>query len=132
MISFLSTDSFAGSRTDAILRPLIRWVAPTASEEAVALIHAAVRKVAHVTEYAVLGLLVFRALDAPARPRVQTVAWSLAVSAAYAGLDELHQTWVPSRTGAVLDVVIDASGAALGVAFRAWRGSVSADRRSSA
>jgi VanZ family protein len=94
------------------------------------LIHAAIRKAAHLTEYAVLGLLVFRALDEPERPRA--VLWSIAICAAYAALDELHQAWVPNRTGSVLDVAIDASGAALGVAFRAWAGSVSGDRRSSA
>jgi VanZ family protein len=131
LISLLSTDSFAGARTDEILRPLIRWVAPAASDETIALVHAAVRKLAHFGEYAVLGALVLRALAGGARPEARAVVWSAAACAAYAVLDELHQTWVPSRTGAVLDVAIDAAGAVAGVALRAWAGAIG-DRRSSA
>ena len=44
---------------------------------------------------------------------------ALALGVAYAASDELHQHFVPGRTGAPLDVAIDAVGVALGVA--AWR-----------
>jgi len=66
------------------------------------------RKVAHVTEYAVLGLLLARAL-----PELPAVAWSLGV--AYAVTDEIHQTFVEGRHGAPLDVAIDAAGVLVGV-----------------
>ena len=66
------------------------------------------RKLAHVTEYAVLGLLLARAL-----PDLPAVAWSLGV--AYAVTDEIHQTIVDGRHGAPLDVVIDAAGVLVGV-----------------
>jgi VanZ family protein len=69
------------------------------------------RKVAHVGEYAVLGLLLARAL---ARPLP-----AFALGVAYAVSDELHQHFVPGRRGAPLDVLIDAIGVAIGVA--AWR-----------
>jgi VanZ family protein len=132
LISWLSTDSFAGARTDEILRPLIRWIAPEASEEALHFAHAVIRKLAHLGEYAVLGALVLRALEGPSVPRARSAIGAVALCAAYAILDELHQTWVPSRTGSALDVAIDGSGGAFGVAYRAWRSSLSAGRRSSA
>lgn len=128
LISYLSTDSFAGGRTLAILRFLVEWIAPGVTEETVVLLHAGVRKLAHLTEYAVLGALVLRALAGPLRPPAQIALWSVAFCAAFAALDELHQTLVPSRTGAVADVAIDTFGAALGVALRAWAGPGDADR----
>ena len=69
------------------------------------------RKVAHSVEFAVLGGLVLRALshELPA----------LALGIAYAATDELHQHFVTGRTGAPLDVLIDAVGVTLGVT--AWR-----------
>ena len=69
------------------------------------------RKLAHTVEYAILGLLLVRALgrELPA----------LVLGVAYAVSDELHQHFVPGRRGAPLDVLIDAVGVALGIL--AWR-----------
>jgi VanZ family protein len=65
------------------------------------------RKAAHAGEFAVLGFLLLRALgrELPA----------FAAGIAYAATDELHQTFVPGREGAVLDVLVDAVGVAVGV-----------------
>jgi VanZ family protein len=65
------------------------------------------RKAAHLTEYAILGALLARALGRPA------VASALAV--AYAATDELHQHFVPGRAGTVADVAVDAVGVVVGV-----------------
>jgi VanZ family protein len=65
------------------------------------------RKCAHVTEYAILGALLYRALGrAPA-------AWLAGV--AYAATDELHQRFVAGRHASPLDVAIDAAGVLAGV-----------------
>jgi VanZ like family len=67
------------------------------------------RKLAHTAEYAVLGLLLQRALDN---------AWaSFLLGAAYAVTDEIHQAFVPGRLGNPVDVAIDAAGVAVGVAL---------------
>lgn len=66
-----------------------------------------VRKAAHLTEYAILGALLVRALDRPAA--------AAALAIAYAATDELHQHFVPGRTGAVVDVLIDAVGVVVGI-----------------
>jgi VanZ family protein len=68
------------------------------------------RKLAHVTVYAVLTILAYGALRLHmARP---THAWLLALLIAmlYACSDEWHQTFVPGREGTVRDVVIDSVG----------------------
>jgi VanZ family protein len=65
------------------------------------------RKVAHVTEYAVLGALLYRALGR------EPVA--LAAGVAYAATDELHQHFVRGRHASPFDVAIDAVGVAVGM-----------------
>lgn len=68
-----------------------------------------VRKVAHVTEYAVLGALLVRAT------RRELPAFLLGV--VYAASDEVHQHFVPGRHATPVDVAIDAVGVAIGVAL---------------
>ncbi len=70
------------------------------------------RKVAHGTEYALLGFLLLRALGR------QYVA--AAVGIAYAVTDELHQHFISGRVGAPVDVAIDALGVVVGVLVGRW------------
>ena len=70
------------------------------------------RKIAHVTIFAVLWLTLARATEWR-RPVAATV-----VALLYAGSDEFHQTLVEGRHGAALDVAIDAFG--MGLAILAW------------
>jgi VanZ family protein len=65
------------------------------------------RKLAHATEYAVLGGLLLRALGR------ELPAFALGV--AYAASDELHQAFVEGRHGAPRDVAIDAAGVLIGI-----------------
>jgi hypothetical protein len=76
----------------------------------------ALRKAAHVAEYAVLGALLFRALFLAGRPLqgARTVAWAWLIGAAYAASDELHQHFVSGRQASALDLVFDAVGVAVG------------------
>jgi len=79
------------------------------------------RKLAHVTEYAILGALLLRATRRP---------WlALGLAAAYAASDEVHQHFVEGRHAALLDVAIDTVGALVGIlAWRAFvRGSAPRD-----
>lgn len=76
--------------------------------------HAA-RKTAHTLAYLVLGVLCMTAFfQYPAR-RGHRFAAALAVCVGYAGTDEIHQLFVPGRSGQLTDVCIDACGAALGI-----------------
>ena len=65
------------------------------------------RKLAHLTEYAVLGALLYRAL---ARPWL-----AILVGGLYAVSDEIHQHFVRGRHAAWYDVVIDTVGVTIGV-----------------
>jgi VanZ family protein len=65
------------------------------------------RKCAHVTEYAILGALLLRALGR------EVPAFLAAV--AYAATDEIHQHFVRGRHGSPVDVAIDAVGVAFGL-----------------
>jgi VanZ family protein len=65
------------------------------------------RKLAHVSEYAILGFLLARAIRRP--------GLAVVLAAGYAPTDEVHQTFVRGRHGAPLDVVIDSAGALVGV-----------------
>jgi VanZ family protein len=65
------------------------------------------RKGAHVTEYAILGALLYRA--------VGREPFALAAGIAYAGTDELHQHFVRGRHASPVDVAIDAVGVSLGM-----------------
>ena len=78
------------------------------------------RKLAHATEYAILGFLLLRALGRE--------SWALALSVAYAVSDEIHQHFVAGRHGAPLDVVIDAVGVTVGVFVLRWRDELSRRR----
>ncbi|MEX2647187.1 MAG: VanZ family protein [Gaiellaceae bacterium] len=64
------------------------------------------RKLAHVAEYAVLGLLLARAA---------AVLPAFALGLAYAVTDEVHQAFVAGRQGAARDVVVDAFGLLVGL-----------------
>ncbi len=77
----------------------------------------ALRKAAHVTEYAVLTLLLWNALRVWAMAAGLTLAFAAATSFLYACSDEFHQTFVPGRTGTPRDVAIDSGGIALMTIF---------------
>lgn len=81
------------------------------------------RKLAHLGEYAVLGFLVLRLLKL-ARNTPNKTAWalSLAIVAAFAASDEIHQFFVSQRAGRVWDVLIDAAGGLAGMGvFEIWK-----------
>lgn len=75
------------------------------------LVHHFIRKMGHVTEYFILSLLILRGIRA-GKTGIH-LGWALAAVAivgCYAALDEFHQSFVPGRTAAVSDVLIDTAG----------------------
>lgn len=73
-----------------------------------------VRKFAHFSAYAVLGVLVSYALAKNKIQGKRAFALSLAICIIYAVSDELHQLFVPGRGCQLKDVIIDTSGALSG------------------
>lgn len=77
------------------------------------------RVLAHLGTYAILGALVLWALTGGLVPSGRDAVTAFAVAVLYGVSDEIHQAFVPERSGQLTDVAIDAVGAALGVAV-AW------------
>jgi len=95
---------------------------PRAPQEPLDLV---LKKLGHFGEYAILGVLLLRAL-APrtpplGRPSRRRRLAAMALAAVYALTDEVHQSLVPARGPSVFDVGIDILGAAVGVTlFTLW------------
>jgi VanZ family protein len=134
VIAMLSTDVGSSSRTtDPVIRVVHRLFFPTrrATPAELELLSAVLRKSAHVSEYAVLTLLLCRWLRfsfAPSKLILHLVAVTIAGS--YASLDELHQLLVLSRSGSSGDVLIDLAGAMVGTAIFACYRRAERDRPS--
>ena len=76
-----------------------------------------IRKTAHASEYAVLGIFLVGAVFCLKYGKVRLsrykTAWILGT--VYAASDEIHQLFVPGRSGRVTDVMIDSMGVFIGV-----------------
>ena len=113
MIFFASTSWFSGSHTDSLLRPVLVWLFPSAPPHTIDELHAVLRKLGHFTEYAVFGWLIARALRDARGWQLHHALMAVALAGTYAVSDELHQRFVPGRTAAFGDVLIDTLGAAM-------------------
>jgi VanZ family protein len=114
MMSGFSTDAFSPAHSGRYLLLILQWLFPDATPAVLGLMNAGIRKAMHVLEYGVLALLWYRALRPPqGNWKAQVGLIAFALSAAFAGVDEFHQTFVPSRTGQLVDVGWDSLGAAL-------------------
>ena len=111
-ISFASSAEFSAANTSRIIGPLVLWLFPHTSPARLELIHLCVRKAAHLSEYALMGILAARAFRTSPRTVFQR-RWfliSICLVVCYALLDEYHQSFVPSRTASILDSLIDTIG----------------------
>jgi VanZ family protein len=115
VLSF-SFDTFSADNTGSVVAPLLAWLLPWLAPSTIETIHGLIRKSAHVTEYAVLAALWWRAFARSGAARPGPAAWlTLLIGVTVAGVDETHQSMVPSRTASVRDVVIDTAGMLLAV-----------------
>lgn len=79
------------------------------------------RKVGHFLEYALLGILLLRALTRSGIRGGPAQLLALALAGSYAMSDEVHQAFTPQRTPSAIDVGIDVLGSTAGVfLWRAW------------
>jgi len=75
LIFTASNDTRSFARSSRILAPLLHWLFPHLAGDTVNLIVLIARKGAHMTEYAVLALLLWRALRKPVKPDPRPPAW---------------------------------------------------------
>jgi VanZ family protein len=120
-----SCDSHSSQHSSRLLGPLLHWLFPGLSNANIDEIVFGFRKLAHLTEYGVLSLLVWLALRRPVRNDPRPWSWPQArlttlLCAFYAGTDEFHQLFVPTREARVHDVALDSCGAFLALLLL-WR-----------
>jgi VanZ family protein len=112
LIYLASTSALSADHTSRFIRPLLIWLFPQISEEKLALAHFFIRKAAHFSEYAILGLLAARAFYHSSQ-QLLSRQWFLStalLTIVYAFLDEFHQSFVRSRTASIGDSFIDIAG----------------------
>ena len=112
VIAIESSAYFSSQHTSRILYPLLHFLIgldPSRFE----VWHFFIRKGGHVFGYGLLSILLFRAwretLPALEHPK-WTFRWaniSVLGTALVGSLDEWHQSFLPSRTGTVHDVILD-------------------------
>lgn len=73
------------------------------------------RKSAHTVAYLILGLLAYNVLRQYKLSGYTQIAVSIGVVMLYAMSDELHQLYVPGRSGELRDVAIDSVAGVIGV-----------------
>lgn len=80
-------------------------------------LHHQIRKNAHFFAYLTLGILVIHAISRIRRTggKAEALGISLLICILYAISDEIHQIFVPGRSGQASDVAIDSSGALVGI-----------------
>jgi VanZ family protein len=124
LILILSSDVGSAEHTEHWLVPLLRLAASWATPTQIEALHGFVRKGGHLTEYAVLASLWYRAFARGRRlASPSAAAMAFAISLVWAIVDETRQSFVPSRTASAKDVAIDGIGALLAmlVATLGWR-----------
>ena len=115
-----SSDAESAHHSSIYFEPLMRWLFPSMSQAHIEQLHYAFRKCCHMTEFAVLAVLMWRAIRQPQRNDRRNWRWdeaglALSLVFLYAASDELHQVFIPSRTGQISDVVVDVLGGAIGL-----------------
>ncbi len=126
VIFYLSGDTFSSSRILVALRYWTFVLHLPLTEATLQSINLVIRKAAHVTEFFIMGLLLYRALSAGSRAfRLSLACWVLARGAAFALIDEFHQSFTTFRTPSLADSALDFSGVVTSQLWLLIRASVS-------
>lgn len=126
VIAIESTTYLSSENTSRILYPVLHFLFGI-DRAAFEPWHAFIRKSGHVFGYGLLSILLFRAWRVTL-PDANAARWkikwaSIAVFGTFlvASLDEWHQTYIPTRTGTIHDVILDTcAGIAAQLAILLW------------
>jgi VanZ family protein len=116
LIAIESTDTFSAANTSRFLYPIFHFLTGVSAERFVVW-HFYIRKSGHFVGYFGLSFFLFRSWREALSPGT-VVRWSLRwawvawlMTAFVACMDEYHQTFIPSRTGTIRDVLLDSTAA---------------------
>jgi len=117
LIFYLSTATFGEGASQSLLTRAVAFLHLTLSPAAFDIVHEVSRKLAHLAEYGIFGLLLYQSLPASGglSGKRQRALWSVLAAAAYSLTDEFHQLFVPGRHASIADCAIDSTGAAVGI-----------------
>jgi VanZ family protein len=128
-----STGTFSGSFTAWLLQQGLDLLHIAVSAETFRLLHHVIRKLAHLSEYAIFCMLLYGSFSGG-----QDLSWrgrralaAVAIAAIYSLSDEFHQLFVPGRGASLVDCGIDTAGAAVGMLLIYIRGRLLPARASS-
>src|SRR5262249_8089741 len=104
VIYSFSTDEFSASNTAGLVVPILHFLFPGLSPDQLEFWHAVIRKLSHITEYAILAWLTYRAIrfDEPDPLKAKVRTFQFLVLAAM--IDEFHQSLTMSRGASIVDV----------------------------
>lgn len=119
VIFYLSHQPAASSRSlsEGVLSSLLN-ILPQEQGKEITLLHTLLRKSAHFIAYFILAILLCRAFFSTQMKRAAGISrfffvWFICFL--YAASDEIHQTFIPGRSGEFRDVIIDSLGSLLGL-----------------
>lgn len=113
-----SSSSLSGGTINVILKTVIKDFGSLSAERQAAIIGGyqfVVRKSAHFLAYMMLGILSMTALFQYSLKSKRRFTEAMIICSGYAVTDELHQLFIPGRSGRVADVFIDSCGALIGI-----------------
>jgi VanZ family protein len=130
-IAIESTSALSADNTGKVLYPLLHFLLGLDPFRFLTW-HFVLRKTGHVIGYGILSILLFRAWRATISVRCNprwSIVWArtaFSMTVLVASLDEWHQTFLPSRTGTIRDVLLDSTAALaaqilLPLWLRGWR-----------
>lgn len=72
-------------------------------------------KSAHIVEYGILGILIYRALLSEGVKRGEAILYAVLLCGFYGTTDEFHQSFTPGREPRIRDILIDTIGALVAI-----------------
>lgn len=115
VIFWMSTGMFSVGHTSRFIVPILHFLFPSLLPQDLDMIHEAIRKAGHATEYFILGLFLFRAFRSGSSQTwcLRWTIYSIIGVVLYAATDEYHQSFVDARRASLIDVGIDSAGGIL-------------------
>jgi VanZ family protein len=120
VICIESTGTFSAQNTSSWLRPVVEKVIGSFSDVGWETFHHYLRKTGHFVGYGIVGFTFLRAwlytlglrgTESLLSWRTESTLLAILSTALVASADEVHQSFLPSRTGTPQDVLLDSAGA---------------------
>ena len=117
VIFFLSSSAGSFGETSRFIGPILRFLFPDAPPDTISYYHGIIRKLAHVTVYAILAILIVRSIKLQRRSAswLANFGLTLGIVILVGTLDETNQSFLTTRTGSPWDVLLDLLGGCLGM-----------------